>query len=136
MGVEIATAVEVRINERWQIWSELENIYTQRSYTIFSILADTRNQDKKYIPINNDSRAPDDVSKEGEDWLDEGNNQEGISYVYLEELEAYKWNYAALNEYDVNEINYFKEFVINKLQVLKQQLKVSSFDIRLLLHFY
>lgn len=98
MGCDIHMAVEVRDDGAWRSadhWSAgdiVNEIYNDRSYSVFSILAGVRNN-YGIKPISEPRGAPADASDEVKAWITEWNGYgHSHSYLSLRELLDHDWS--------------------------------------------
>jgi len=109
MGCDIHIMVEARVSEKhdwisqdkWDSEGSLvTEIYTGRSYSLFSILADVRNgvgfagsdTGDGFVPISQPKGLPSDASGQVEKYADEwGVDGHSHSYLTLQEIDQYDW---------------------------------------------
>jgi hypothetical protein len=124
MGTDIYLYAEIKRKDGWHLLGELEEnseyypeekpnaqmlkpveLYANRNYNLFSILADVRNPDgktlgnQKFEVISPPRGLPEDLSPELHDWLkereledDKGSDVSGSSWLLLSEVLQFDWH--------------------------------------------
>ncbi len=91
MGCDIHATIEKKENNLW--WGAANNIHIDRSYALFTVLADVRNYNEeraeKNIPISQPRGIPEDVSYEfgkiDEYWDSDGHSHSWVTFKELKE---------------------------------------------------
>ena len=111
MGADIHAFVEAKENDKWEF---KENIWDFRSYDIFAFLADVRNGKNITVIKQPTNHLPEDVSDfVKQDYLLHKDYNHSLSYLYLTEILAFKYDkHKILSEYGNKKITY-KELLGN-----------------------
>jgi len=90
MGCDIHMAVEMLEVRQWKMVIGVDGAYSNRNYSVFSVLAGVRNFDN-ITPIDIPRGLPEDVSKEAAADVRLGADH-SFSWLTLEETEKYPWD--------------------------------------------
>lgn len=91
MGCDIHLFVEKKTKDGWSCIYDEGKLYSNRSYSLFSILADVRN-DGDFIPISEPKGIPDDASSSVKGYMEDwGCDIHSKSFLTVQELLEYDW---------------------------------------------
>lgn len=95
MGCDIHAFLEIKENNNWKF---IKKLNLCRSYWMFSIFADVRNDDPILVPISEPKFLPQNVTKEvyeiSEQWDFDGHSH---SWLTISEIDNFDWNQSLID---------------------------------------